>query len=81
MHDTELKANKKKLDRYCKAYLQALFEQSPCGPGKAQESAELAYAILIGLRTAVFFDNRVQISDSKELFHGKIMSLAGFQEE
>lgn len=81
VHDTELKADKKKLDRYCKTYLEELFEQSPCGPANAMDSAEIAYAILIGLRTAAYFDKRLAISQALRLFRSEMLSLAGFSQE
>ncbi len=81
VHDAELRADKKKLDRYCKAYLKELFEQSPCGPANAPDSAEIAYAMLIGLRTAAYFDKRLEISQALRLFRSEMLNLAGYSQE
>jgi len=76
VHDPELRRQKTELDRYCKAYLQELFEQSPCGPAKAAESAEVAYALLVGLRTAAYFDERLGPQRALEIFRGEMLSIA-----
>ena len=81
VHDAQLRADKKKLDRYCKAYLKKLFEQSACGPANAQDSAEIAYAMLIGLRTAAYFDKRLEISQALRLYRSEMLNLAGFSQE
>ena len=77
VHDQQLHDHKKKLDRYCKNYLSELFTQSPCGPDKAEDSAEIGYSMLIGLRTAAFFDSRLKLSRAQRLFHSELSSLAG----
>ena len=77
VHDQQLHDHKKKLDRFCKAYLQDLFRQSPCGPDRAEDSAEIGYSMLIGLRTAAFFDKRLKLSRALRLFRDGMSSLAG----
>lgn len=77
VHDEQLHDHKKKLDRYCKVYLRDLFSQSPCGPDKAEDSAEIGYSMLIGLRTAAFFDSRLKLSRARRLFHDELSNLAG----
>jgi AcrR family transcriptional regulator len=76
VHDPELRRQKTELDRYCKAYMRELFEQSPCGPAKAAESAEVAYALLVGLRTAAYFDERLGPQQALEIFRGEMLSIA-----
>jgi AcrR family transcriptional regulator len=76
VHDKQLHREKTALDRACKDYLQQLFEQSPCGPANARNSAELAYAILVGLRTAAYFDERLAPHKARRLFHVEMMHLA-----
>jgi len=71
-------AQKKNLDRFCKAYLQELFEQAPCGSSRARDYAEISYALLIGLRTAAYFDRRLGIPRARNLFHDEMLNLAGF---
>jgi AcrR family transcriptional regulator len=80
VHDKELRRAKKKLDRFCKNSLKALFENSPCGPDKAEDSAEIAYAMLIGLRTAAYFDKRVKLTQALRLFRTEMLNLAKFNE-
>ncbi len=81
VHDQKLRSEKTELDRFCKAYLQGLFEKSPCGPKNAVDSAEIAYAMLIGLRTAAYFDNRLELSRALRLFHAEMLNLAKFNSE
>jgi AcrR family transcriptional regulator len=78
VHDKKLRNHKKKLDRFCKSYLQELFRQSPCGPDKAEDSAEIGYSLLIGLRTAAYFDKRLKLPKAQNLFREKLLNLAGF---
>ncbi|MGB8692171.1 MAG: TetR/AcrR family transcriptional regulator [Steroidobacteraceae bacterium] len=76
VHDKQLHREKTALDRACKDYLQQLFESSPCGTSNARSSAELAYAILVGLRTAAYFDQRLAPHKARRLFHAEMMHLA-----
>lgn len=77
VHDTQLRTHKSELDKACKSYLEALFAVSPCGPAGAADSAELAYAMLIGLRTATYFDDRLDLPRARQLFHREMRNLAG----
>ena len=76
VHDPELRRQKTELDRYCKAYMRELFEQSPCGPAKAADAAEVAYALLVGLRTIAYFDERLGSQQALEIFRGEVLSIA-----
>jgi AcrR family transcriptional regulator len=78
VHDKGLRSAKKALDRFCKNSLKEMFEQSPCGPESAEDSAEIAYAILIGLRTAAYFDKRVKLEQALRLFRNEMLNLAQF---
>jgi len=78
VHDKQLRRDKKELDRICKAYLNGLFKQSPCGPKNANAYAEISYAMLIGLRTAAYFDKRLGLPKARSLFHNQMLDLAGF---
>ena len=78
VHDRELRRDKKKLDRFCKSCLTEVFEQSPCGPSNARAYAEVSYAMLIGLRTAAYFDKRLGLPRARSLFHDQMLNLAGF---
>ena len=77
VHDKKLRKNKKRLDRFCKAYLAGLFGQLPSGSENAEAHAEIAYAILIGLRTAAYFDKKLRLLRARQLFHQEMLNLAG----
>jgi AcrR family transcriptional regulator len=76
VHDKQLHAEKAELDRFCKAYMQQLFEKSPCGASRARDSAEVAYAMLVGLRTAAYFDEQLGPRHARRLFHAEMLNLA-----
>ena len=76
VHDTKLHGQKRKWDRFCKSYLQEMFAASPCGADAARDTAEVAYAMLIGLRTATYFDERLGPRQALRLFRTEMFSLA-----
>jgi AcrR family transcriptional regulator len=76
VHDRDLQQQKTELDRYCKSYLREVFERSPCGPAKAADFAEIAYAILVGLRTAAYFDDQLRPQQALEMFRDEMLGLA-----
>ncbi|MCH8257996.1 MAG: TetR/AcrR family transcriptional regulator [Proteobacteria bacterium] len=80
VHDSQLRDQKTELDRFCKTYLSELFEQSPCGPSRAGAYAEISYAMLIGLRTAAYFDKRLGLPQARGLFYDEMLNLAGFSQ-
>lgn len=80
VHDKQLHQEKTALDRVCKDYLLQLFRQSPCGPLNAKSFAELGYAMLVGLRTAAYFDQRLAPHKARRLFHTEMMRLANLTE-
>jgi AcrR family transcriptional regulator len=77
VHDKKLHNQKKKLDRYCKDYLLDLFMRAPGGSETPQDAAEIGYSLLIGLRTAAYFDPRLKLSRAQRLFHDELTNLAG----
>jgi len=79
VHDPQLHAEKAALDQYCKTYLQQLFEESPHGASRARDSAEIAYALLVGLRTAEYFDERLGHDDARRIFRSGMLELAGIE--
>ncbi len=76
VHDEQLHDQKASLDRACKAYLQDLFRRSTSAD-RADDCAEIAYSLLIGLRTAAYFDDRLDLPEALRLFRTEIESLAG----
>lgn len=77
VHDKQLRNHKKKLDRYCKNYLRDLFLQTPGGRESAEDAAEIGYSLLIGLRTAAYFDPQLKLSRAQRLFHDELTDLTG----
>lgn len=81
VHDKQLQHQKAVVDRFCKAYLQELFESSSGGKARARDSAEVAYAMLVGLRTASYFDERLSPRRARTVFRnemrGRALSTAG----
>lgn len=78
VHDQRLRQMKTSLDRQCKAYLKDLFASLPGKDQlKAVDAAEIAYAILIGLRTAAYFEKQLDLPQARRLFRDSIINLAG----
>lgn len=78
VHDRTLQREKSELDRRCKACLTELFEHTPAGASShAATCAEIAYALLIGLRTAVYFDERLALTDVHRIFRSAMYRIAG----
>jgi len=80
VHDSQIRSDKTKLDRFCKKYLTQLFKQSPGGASNAKAYAEISYAMLIGLRTAAYFDQRLGLPRARKLFRNQMLSLAGYSQ-
>jgi AcrR family transcriptional regulator len=80
VHDSQIRSDKTKLDRFCKKYLKELFKQSPGGASNAKAYAEISYAMLIGLRTAAYFDRRLGLPRARKLFRNQMLSLAGYSQ-
>jgi len=76
VHDKQLQHQKVVVDRFCKAYLQELFESSSCGKARARDSAEVAYAMLVGLRTASYFDERLSPRRARMVFRNEMRGRA-----
>jgi AcrR family transcriptional regulator len=76
VHDKRLWQAKTALDEYCKDFLRQLFERSPCGPAKAGAAAEVAYAMLVGMRTMAYFDEKAGPTQARILFQSAMSDLA-----
>lgn len=76
VHDERLHDEKANLDRFCKDYLEELFSSVDRTKARAREHAEVTYAMLIGLRTAAFFDNRLSLADARHLFRQGVLNQA-----
>jgi AcrR family transcriptional regulator len=76
VHDKKLNAEKAALDDYCKAYLRSLFQSTDIGAASARDCAEIAYAMLVGLRTAAYFDETLSAEQARRLFYAEILRLS-----
>ena len=77
VHDKKLHDEKAELDRRFKEYLRALFKgAAPGDAARAKDSAELAYALLMGLLTAAYFDERLSLPQAQRLFRSSMLNLA-----
>ncbi len=77
VHDETLHREKANLDRQLKVYLKTLFKTaSPEFTNRAEDSAELAYAMLMGLLTAAYFDDRLGLPQARRLFGSSMLNLA-----
>lgn len=78
VNDKVLRKEKAELDVKCKSHLTELFDNSP-GQfiSSAGDCAEVSYAMLIGLRSAVYFDDNLELADARRLFKTTMSSLAG----
>ncbi len=82
VNDKVLRREKADLDAKCKAYLAELLEQTPREfQSSAEDSAEVAYATLIGLRTAVYFDKGFNLAEAHRLFRTTMFKIAGLSED
>lgn len=79
VNDDILRITKTDFDARCKAYLTDIFEGAPqlflANPG---DSAEIAYSMMIGLRSAVYFDDDVTLDSAHRLFINSLEKMCGF---
>ncbi|MDH3509816.1 MAG: TetR/AcrR family transcriptional regulator [Gammaproteobacteria bacterium] len=80
VHSDSLHGEKAKLDKFGKAHLEELFIATGCSRAAATDRAEEAYALLVGLRTSAFFDNRVSLRRARNLFRATVLGFADFGE-
>jgi len=78
VHDEMLKVTKADFDRRCKGYLTEIFRASPRARDHAKSSAEIAYSTMIGLRSAVYFDDEVDLDKAHALFHNMLLVMCEF---
>ena len=85
VHDAELRQTKTEFDRYCKAHLVKLFTNAPANRSLrqrrdkvAQDHAEICYSMMIGLRSAVYFDANLALADAYQLFLTNVRNMCGY---
>jgi AcrR family transcriptional regulator len=46
---------------------------------KAKDAAELSYSLMIGLRSAVYFDDDIDLAEAHRLFLSSMLSMSGLE--
>lgn len=80
VNDDVLRVTKADFDEHCKAHLVAIFDASPkVFMHNSKDAAEISYSLMIGLRSAVYFDEDIELSDAHRLFVGSMLSMSGLE--
>ncbi len=80
VNDKVLQQEKSELDAACKVYLRELIKKSPgVFIANISDAAEVAYATLIGLRTAVYFDRGFELDEAHRVFHKTMLKMTGLK--
>ena len=78
VHDGEMRQTKARFDTACKGHLETLFcAEGLRAPMSAREAAEISYALLIGLRSSMYFDKRMSATIASRCFGDAIAQLRG----
>ena len=78
VNDQVLRITKAEFDERCKGYLVDIFEQCPTAfLSSSKDAAEIAYGLMIGLRSAVYFDSGIDLDDAHRLFLASMLSMGG----
>ena len=78
VHDKALHHTKAQFDRIVKGWLSHLFDACGCRAGSTPEdAAESAYAMIVGLSTSSFFDERLGLPRARTLLRDSLYNLAG----
>jgi len=65
-------------DLRCKGYLSSIFEAAQNTLVEdAKDAAEIAYSLMIGLRSAVYFDDTIDLEDAHRLFRTTFLQMCG----
>ena len=78
VHDDVLRITKAEFDLHCKELLSEIFEASPAHfIPDPKDAAEIAYAMMIGLRSAVYFDDDIDLEGAHTLFVSTLNRMCG----
>lgn len=81
VHDDVLKVTKAEFDRQCKQQLTDLFLVARAGfIEDPRDAAEIAYSMMIGLRSAVYFDDELDLEAAHRLFVNTLNSMCGIKQ-
>ncbi len=79
VNDDVLRVTKAEFDERCKAYLVDIFKAAPdVFMQSSKDAAEISYALMIGLRSAVYFDADIDLSEAHRLFINSMFSMCGY---
>jgi AcrR family transcriptional regulator len=80
VNDEELRVTKAGFDARCKAYLADIFNSAPrVFMNNAKDAAEISYSLMIGLRSAVYFDDDIDLAEAHRLFLSSMLSMSGLE--
>jgi len=78
VNDEVLRVTKAEFDERCKGYLAAIFDA--CDSvflDNSKDAAEIGYGLMIGLRSAVYFDDDIDLEDAHRLFLSSMRTMGG----
>jgi len=80
VNDDILRITKAEFDRQIKVHLADMFEGAPrLSVSRCTDAAEITYALMIGLRSAVYFDDQIGLEDAHRLFSDNVHAMAGLK--
>lgn len=80
VNDQVLKITKRDFDESCKNYLAQIFDACPTVfMNNSKDAAEIAYSLMIGLRSAVYFDSDINQDDAHRLFLNSFLTMGGLK--
>ncbi len=80
VNEEALRGTKAEFDAHCKAFLKQIFESAPGNVlGTAKDSAELTHAMMMGLRSAVYFDDDIDLEQAHGLFLNTLFRLCNIE--
>lgn len=80
VNDEVLKITKRDFDESCKSYLAKIFDACPSVfMNNNKDAAEIAYSLMIGLRSAVYFDSDINQDDAHRLFLSSVLTMSGLK--
>jgi AcrR family transcriptional regulator len=78
VHDDVLKVTKAEFDLRCKKLLSRIFQAAPSNfMEDPRDAAEIAYSMMIGLRSAVYFDDDIDLDGAHRLFVSTLKRMCG----
>jgi AcrR family transcriptional regulator len=79
VHDEAMHATKTDFDRRCRDYLGSLLVAAS-DPADTGDAAQIAYSLMIGLRSAVYFDSSLTATEARRIFRNTLRRLAQLDE-